>query len=95
MNNKNTAKRNRRWIIAGILLAVMIFFLIPVVFKAEARPPLVGPSLSELSYTEVNFNNGDLQLAGMMFLPEVEEPYPVAVIIHGSGASRRESKWYF
>ena len=94
MNNENDAKNKKRWLISGVLLALLIFFLIPVVFKAKSRPPLIGPSLSELSYTEVDFNNEDLQLAGMMFLPEAEEPYPVVVIIHGSGTSRRESKWY-
>jgi len=94
MKNKNKVKNKRRWVIAGVLLAVLIFFLIPVVFKAKSRPSLIGPSLSELSHTEVNFNNGELQLAGMMFLPEAEKPYPVVVIIHGSGTSRRESKWY-
>lgn len=94
MKNRHNAKNKKRWVIAGTLLAVFVFFLIPVVFNAKSRPPLLGPSLSELSYTEVNFNNEALQLAGMMFLPEAEEPYPVVVIIHGSGTSRRESKWY-
>jgi dipeptidyl aminopeptidase/acylaminoacyl peptidase len=30
----------------------------------------------------------------MLFLPEGEKPFPVAVIIHGSGTSRRNSVWY-
>jgi dipeptidyl aminopeptidase/acylaminoacyl peptidase len=30
----------------------------------------------------------------MLFVPEGEGPFAVAVIIHGSGSSRRNSKWY-
>ncbi len=77
-----------------VVVVVAVIFLIPFIFKGEARAALVGPTLSEIEYTEVSFNNGDLQLAGMLILPEGEGPFPVAVIIHGSGTSRRDSKWY-
>ncbi len=77
-----------------VVVVVAIILLIPFVFKGEARAALVGPTLSEIEYTEVSFNNGDLKLAGMLILPEGEGPFPVAVIIHGSGTSSRESKWY-
>jgi len=63
-------------------------------FDGEFRAPLTGPELSSLRYTEVQFQNGDLALAGMLFVPEGEGPFPVAVIIHGSGTSRRTNKWY-
>ncbi len=77
-----------------VVVVVAVILLIPFVFKGEARAALVGPTLSEIEYTEVSFNNGDLKLAGMLILPEGEGPFPVAVIIHGSGTSSRESKWY-
>ncbi|HSG16709.1 MAG TPA: prolyl oligopeptidase family serine peptidase, partial [Anaerolineae bacterium] len=77
-----------------VLVVLAVILLIPFVFKGEARAALVGPTLSEIEYTEVSFNNGDLQLAGILMLPEGEGPFPVAVIIHGSGTSRRDNKWY-
>lgn len=40
------------------------------------------------------FSHGDLQLAGLLFTPDVEAPYPLVVVIHGSGPSRRDSPWY-
>jgi dipeptidyl aminopeptidase/acylaminoacyl peptidase len=47
-----------------------------------------------MQYTEVSFESGDLTLSGMLFLPKGNDPFPVAVIIHGSGTSRRNSPWY-
>lgn len=94
----NQTKQNKRIrtgvIIFCALLAVVIILLIPMLFKGETRAPLVGPSLSELEYVDVTFSNGDLQLAGMLMVPEGDGPFPAAVIIHGSGTSRRDSKWY-
>mgnify|MGYP001819602456 CR=1 FL=1 len=81
-------------IISGLLVVLAIILLIPFVFKPEPRAALSGPDLSEIKYTEIFFNNGDLHLAGMLLLPEGEERFPVAVIIHGSGTSHRDSKWY-
>lgn len=82
-----------------ILAIVSVFFLLgvtllPALVGDTSRAPLVGPDLSSFEYEEVEFFNGNLRLAGMIFVPEVEGPFPVAVIIHGSGASRRNSKWY-
>ena len=76
------------------MVAIIVVLLIPVIFKGKSRAPLQGPSLSEIEYTEIFFNNDDLQLAGMLTLPDGEGPYPLAVIIHGSGTSARNSKWY-
>lgn len=95
MNRTKRSKRIRAGVVAfGVLLAVVIILLIPFVFKGETRAPLVGPSLSEVEYVDVSFNNGELQLAGMLIVPDGEGPFPVAVIIHGSGTSQRDSKWY-
>ena len=82
-----------------ILAAVLVFLLLgvallPALFGDTSRAPLVGPDLSSFEYEEVEFENGGLRLAGMIFVPEGEGPFPVAVIIHGSGTSRRNSKWY-
>jgi len=87
---KNAGKR----IVGIIALALVVFLAIPFIFKPKPRASLQGPSLSDMEYTEIHFNNGDLPLAGMLFVPEGEGPFPTVVIIHGSGASHRDSKWY-
>ncbi len=58
-----------------------------------------GVRLSEIplsAYEEVAFTNEveGLRLAGLLFLPGGAGPFPGAVIIHGSGTSRRDSGWY-
>jgi len=52
--------------------------------------------LADLEYTEVFFRNEaqDLDLAGMLFVPEGEGPFPAVVIIHGSRESYRDRNWY-
>jgi dipeptidyl aminopeptidase/acylaminoacyl peptidase len=75
---------------------IVVLLLLPVIFKDKGQPALVGPDLSELEYSEVFFENRyeGFQLAGMLFLPEGDGPFPTAIIIHGSGTSRRNSVWY-
>jgi len=76
------------------IVSLIIFLLIPFAINRPKDTYTVGPELSELSYQETRFTNGDLNLAGMMFLPENQGPYPMAVFIHGSGTSRRDNAWY-
>ena len=92
VQNKSSNSKKIIMIIVGIVLAV--FLAIPFIFKPEPRASLQGPSLSEMDYVEIYFNNGEIQLAGMLFVPEGEGPFPTVVIIHGSGTSYRDSKWY-
>ncbi len=82
--------------VIGVVTITLIaaVLLLPALFTDKSRAPLVGPDLSSLKYKDIQFKNGDLSLAGMLFVPEGEGPFPVAVIIHGSGTSRRNSKWY-
>lgn len=42
---------------------------------------------------EVRFRNGELELAGLWFTPSGDGPFAAAVIIRGSGESRRDSPW--
>ncbi len=53
-------------------------------------------SLDETSYFEVSFRNTsqDIALAGMLFVPDGEGPFPAVVVVHGSGTSRRDNGWY-
>jgi dipeptidyl aminopeptidase/acylaminoacyl peptidase len=79
-----------------VTLIVLVFLLLPLIFKDRSRPALIGPDLSELEYSEIFFKNRyeDLRLSGMLFLPKNAKPFFAVIIIHGSGTSRRNSVWY-
>ena len=83
--------KRRVLVIAGILLIVL---LLPLVTKDRRKTRLEGPALVEARHTEVVFSNGDLSLAGMLFVPTGEGPFPAAVVIQGSGTSQRDNPWY-
>jgi len=85
----------------GTHALVLILLLIagPVLLKQllpDERREYEWVSLDTLQYTEVNFRNDaqQLDLAGMLFIPSGDGPFSAAVIIHGSGTSRRDSGWY-
>jgi len=89
-------KTKKRRIILISILGLIIFLILPFVFKDRSQNRLVGPDLSEIKYSEITFENekDSLNLAGMLMLPEGEGPFPVVVFIHGSGPSYRNSVWY-
>ena len=82
-------------ILLGIL-ALLVFLALPYFLKDRSYIPLEKIDLSELEYKEVTFTNtiDNIELAGMLFTPDGEGPFPTAIIIHGSGPSFRNSKWY-
>jgi dipeptidyl aminopeptidase/acylaminoacyl peptidase len=95
MVNRKTKKKPKAWGIVGIaLLALLIFLLIPFVLRGQNRAPLKGPALADIDNIDISFPNGDLRLAGMLILPEGQGPFPTAIVIHGSGTSRRDNPWY-
>ena len=57
---------------------------------------LQGVELGNTTHQDVTFTNPmqDINLAGMLFLPEGEGPFPAVVVIHGAGTSRRNNTWY-
>jgi dipeptidyl aminopeptidase/acylaminoacyl peptidase len=79
-----------------IISIIVVLLALPAIVKGKSHPALVGPDLSELTYSEISFENSHagIQLAGMLFLPEGDGPFPTAIIIHGSGTSHRNSVWY-
>ncbi len=87
-----------KWVIrllfAGIA-GLAAWIAAEIALSPDPHPPLriVAPSLASLAPREIRFSSGDLRLAGMLFLPKTGAR-SVAVIIHGSGASERESPWY-
>jgi len=82
-----------------VLLAVLALIFGPVAVKqllpAEHRP-YEYVSLEKTNYREISFRNErqDLDMAGMLFVPQGEGPFPAVVVIHGSGTSRRDNGWY-
>lgn len=82
------------------LLAVIVALLVLPVLAAQLSSSeprrLEGVSLEDTTYREIAFRNDgqDLDLAGMLFVPDAQGPFPAAVVIHGSGTSRRDSFWY-
>ena len=88
--------RRWRWTIVALILGVLFMpVLIRQLMPPESRK-LERVALADTAYTEVEFQNRvqHLALAGMIFVPEGEGPFPAAVVIHGSGTSRRDNGWY-
>jgi len=82
-----------------VLLASLVIVIGPVVVKQllpEERRALEGENIDPARFTEVRFRNAtqSIDLAGMLFAPPGAGPFPAAVVIHGSGSSRRNNRWY-
>ena len=88
---------NRIKLVISIVTIILVLLVLPLIFnKKISLRPFDAPDLSELEYSEVSFENTyeGFQLAGMLFLPEGDGPFPTAIFIHGSGPSKRNSAWY-
>ena len=88
-------KKFKRLLLPGLIALLIVPVLIAQIAKPDRRS-FEWVELKDTSYQEISFPNAaqDLELAGMLFVPEGEGPFPAAVIIHGSGTSRRDSGWY-
>ena len=89
----------KKKIVVGSILAILAIVFGPVVIKQVAPPEertFQRVYLADVVYTEVFFRNEaqDLDLAGMLFIPDGEGPFPAVVIIHGSRGSYRDRNWY-
>ena len=83
----------------GLAILAMILIIAPVMLSQMSGKKGCRNHLLELDssrYVEVKFKNLEQGngLAGMLFVPEGDGPFPAAVVIHGSGTSRRDSRWY-
>ncbi|HSG97891.1 MAG TPA: alpha/beta fold hydrolase [Woeseiaceae bacterium] len=90
----------RRWKMAALAATVVAVVFIPVLVRqllpSEQRH-LERVVLADTRHAEIAFQNRtqDLALAGLLFVPEGAGPFPAAVVIHGSGTSRRDKLgWY-
>lgn len=85
-----------------LLITLGVFFallLVPVLLTQLSRrqpAPRLPIDLDSMTYEDIRFENpaARIDLAGMLFVPEGEPPFPAVVIIHGSGTSRRANPWY-
>jgi len=99
-STKKEKKMNKsKLLIVGSIVVILTIVFGPVVFKQVARAEertFHEVRLADVEYTEVSFRNEaqDLDLAGMLFVPDGEGPFPAVVIIHGSGPSWRDRNWY-
>ena len=88
----------QRWHFAVAIAAGFVLLLASTVIvsrqNALSERMVVGPALSEFSFSEIRFHNGALELAGLLFLPAEDGPFPAVVVIHGSGTSQRNNPWY-
>lgn len=92
----NNAKRRLfRWVVMAISAVVVIPPAVGLAFPEDSRR-FEAVELEETTYVEVSFQNRrqNIGLAGMLFKPAGEGPFPAAVIIQGSGTSRRGNGWY-
>ena len=86
--------------IVGILLGILCLIVVVPALIARFEPSsdrtMTGIKLADTSYQEIRFQNEaqGVELGGMLFVPEGSGPHPAAVIIHGSGTSRRDNRWY-
>jgi dienelactone hydrolase len=82
------------FVIAALMLVVGPV-LISQLLPSESRQ-YDGVSLGDTVYSEVSFQNNlqGLNLGGMLFVPAGSGPFPAAVVIHGSGTSSRQNRWY-
>ena len=81
------------------MLGFLALLIVPVLVTQIAKPErrsFEWVKLGDTNFQDVRFRNTaqNLKLAGMLFVPEGEGPFPAAVIIHGSGTSHRNSGWY-
>ena len=81
------------------MVLVLAVLFVPVLVKpllpSEPRS-FERVALADTAHVEIGFENRTqgLALGGLLFVPEGDGPFPAAVVIHGSGTSRRDNGWY-
>ena len=87
-----------RWLVyVLVFLAIVLGPVVITQAKGQTAPRTYSnPGLSSMRYVEVSFRNEaqGLNLAGMLFIPDGEGPFPAVVMIHGAGTSMRDNTWY-
>jgi dienelactone hydrolase len=88
--------RHWRWLVGLLGLGILLVpLLVKQLFPSELRQ-FKRVALTDTQPLEIAFQNRsqELALAGLLFVPDGDGPFPAAVVIHGSGASHRDNGWY-
>ena len=88
--------RHWRWLVGLLGLGLLLVpLLVKQLFPSELRQ-FKRVALTDTQPLEIAFQNRsqELALAGLLFVPDGDGPFPAAVVIHGSGASHRDNGWY-
>ena len=88
--------RHWRWLVGLLGLGLLLVpLLVKQLFPSELRQ-FKRVALTDIQPLEIAFQNRsqELALAGLLFVPDGDGPFPAAVVIHGSGASHRDNGWY-
>jgi uncharacterized protein len=67
---------------------VVRFAMVAACLLCGCSRPAVNQSIRE---EQVRFRDGEITLAGSLFLPAGNRPYPAVVVFHGSGAQARDN----
>jgi dipeptidyl aminopeptidase/acylaminoacyl peptidase len=80
----------------GVLFALTVVPVLVTQLTQQEPAPKPVIDLNSMTYEDIRFKNptAGIDLAGMLFVPDGEPPFPTVVIIHGSGPSKRTSPWY-
>lgn len=84
---------------SAVLVGMLLLLVFPVVLRqlSPEKPRLLeGVRLDDTDYEEIGFQNREqgIRLGGLLFVPDGVGPFPAAVVIHGSGTSFRDNRWY-
>ena len=88
--------RHWRWLVGLLGLGLLLVpLLVKQLFPSELRQ-FKRVALTDTQPQEIAFQNRsqELALAGLLFVPDGDGPFPAAVVIHGSGPSHRDNGWY-
>ncbi len=55
---------------------------------------LPKPTITRFPREEIQFNNGPISVVGTLVMPPTAGPYPVFIVIHGSGVQGRDVGYY-
>jgi dienelactone hydrolase len=82
--------------VLGVLVLLVVVPVLVTQLREEPQRRFEYTRLADTHHREVRFRNEeqDLELAGLLFVPRGPGPFPAAVVIHGSGMSRRDNGWY-
>jgi len=85
-----------RWRIIVLALALLLAPVLVRQLVPSASRQFERVALADTRHVEISFQNRmqNLALGGLVFVPHGDGPFPAAVVIHGSGTSRRDNNWY-